>query len=254
MTEHDATKSVGSYLRALRQAKQGSLEEMARTTRVSLYQLEALESEHFSELPAPVFVKGFIRAYCHFLGEPADEALRRYRELAGEGPAPERRAPALRSAPAWSTSPVFISLVLLVVFGLGLLAVNGGFRHGPKSAVSPITPTVKVEPTSPPANPPAPVPPVTPAAATEIPPSQRLLVRAIEPTWIRIQTDDLRAVEELLPPGAIREWTAEKRFVLTVGNAGGIEIELNGRPMPRLGERGAVIRQLELPQAAAAGS
>ena len=42
--------------------------------------------------------------------------------------------------------------------------------------------------------------------------------------------------------------------ITTVGNAGGIEIELNGRPMPRLGQRGAVIRQLELPQTTAAGS
>src|SRR5262245_20702176 len=99
-------------------------------------------------------------------------------------------------------------------------------------------------------------PPITPAVATtiETPASQRLVVKAIEPTWIRIQTDDLRAVDELLSPGTIREWTAEKRFLLTVGNAGGIEIELNGRPMPPLGQRGAVIRQLELPQAAAAGS
>ena len=79
-------------------------------------------------------------------------------------------------------------------------------------------------------------------------------MKALEATWIRIQPDDRRAVEELLPPGATREWTAVKRFLLTVGNAGGIEIELNGRPMPPLGARGAVIRQLELPQAAAAGS
>ena len=30
-------------------------------------------------------------------------------------------------------------------------------------------------------------------------------------------------------PALSREWTAERRFVLTVGNAGGIEIDLNGR-------------------------
>jgi len=43
---------------------------------------------------------------------------------------------------------------------------------------------------------------------------------------------------------------------VTIGNAGGIELTLNGRPMPPLGERGVVIRRLELPSQAmpAAGS
>ena len=259
MAEHDVSVSLGSYLRALREAGQGSLEEMARATRVSLRHLEALESGRFSELPAPVFVKGFIRAYCHFLGESPDEALGRYRDMLGERPAPEARPPAERPAPAWSGSPIFISLVLLVLFGFGLLAINLGFRRGSKPTVPDLAPGARVEAPSPAAIPPAPgaslAPPIAAADATAGSPTvQRLLVKALEATWIRIQPDDRGAVEELLPPGATREWTAETRFLLTVGNAGGIEIELNGQPMPPLGARGAVIRQLELPRAAAAGS
>ena len=251
MTEQDLQLSVGGYLRALREARHGSLEDIARATRVSVYQLEALESDRFSELPAPVFIKGFIRAYCHFLGEPPDEPLRRYSDVVGLRPVPAQPLPPRRAGLAWIGSPVFISFALLVVFGAGLLAVNVAFKRGPKLA-PPQVPAAKLEPLSPPTTPVASVPPVGSAAA-ESPTPQRLFVRAVEPTWIRIQTDDLRTVQELLLPGATREWTAEKRFLLTVGNAGGIEIELNGRPMPRLGQSGTVIRQLELPQAAAAG-
>jgi len=248
MAEHDPSLSVGAYLRALRDAKHASLEDMARATRIGVAQLEALESDRFSELPASVFVKGFIRAYCHFLGEPCDDAVRRYRDMRGEPAAPERPAPPRWRLPAWLGSPVFASIILLVVFGGGLVALNKGFRPGPPP---PMKPPVTAQLPSPAPNPLAPAPA---AAPVEGPATQRLLVRAIEPTWIRIQTDDLRAVQELLPPGATREWTAERRFVLTVGNAGGIEVELNGRAMPRLGQSGAVIRQLELPKAAAAGS
>ena len=256
MAEQATSVSVGDYLRALRLGKQASLEEMARATRVGSSQLESLEADRLTDLPAPVFVKGFIRAYCHFLGEPDDEALRRYREVLGERPLPDRGAPVLRSQASWSASPLFISFVLLLVFGGGLLALNLGLKRGVQSVASDSVPAVKSEPAPQPTTPMASASPITPAVATtvETSTSQRLIVRALEPTWIRIQTDDLRAVDELLPPGAIREWTAERRFLLTVGNAGGIEIELNGRPMPRLGQRGAVIRQLELPQAAAAGS
>jgi len=109
-----------------------------------------------------------------------------------------------------------------------------------------MTPTV-----SPPASPPAAVPAMPAADLAE---TQRLVVKAVEPTWIRVQADEGRAVEELLAPGAQRQWTAGKRFVLTIGNAGGIEIELNGRTLPSLGARGAVIHRLSLPGIPPAGS
>src|SRR5437867_1845007 len=126
MALHDPGLSPGACLRALREARRVPLAEIARATRVSAYQLESLEADRFSELPAPIFVKGFIRAYCGVLGEPADEPLRRYRDLVGERPVSEREPPPARSAPAWSTSPIVLSLALLVVFGLGLLAINLG--------------------------------------------------------------------------------------------------------------------------------
>jgi cytoskeleton protein RodZ len=88
----------------------------------------------------------------------------------------------------------------------------------------------------------------------DVPEPQRLVVKAVERTWIRVQIDDGREVEELLKAGTQREWTSDRRFVLTVGNAGGIEIVLNGRPLPSLGARGAVIHRLSLPQLPGQGS
>src|SRR5256885_5143945 len=70
--------SVGAYLRELRQRRGVSLEEIARTTRVAQRYLEAIETEAFETLPAPVFIRGFIRAYCQALGEPPEEALAVY--------------------------------------------------------------------------------------------------------------------------------------------------------------------------------
>src|SRR6266508_3233373 len=209
MTQHGVASSLGGRLIVQKKTRQGSLEEMARATRVSTRQLAALESDNFSELPAPVFVTGFIRAYCHFLGEPPDDALRRYGDLLGERPAPERGAPGARRAPASNASPVLISLLLLVVFGFGLLAINLGFKRGSLPAMSEMAPAVKVERPSAPTAPAASGGAAAPADATaESPASQRLIVKAVEATWIRIQTDDRRVMEELLAPGATREWTA----------------------------------------------
>ena len=80
------------------------------------------------------------------------------------------------------------------------------------------------------------------------------MIRAIEPTWVRVQTDEGRIAEELLPAGASREWAAEHRFLLTIGNAGGVELTLNGKALPPLGAKGTVIQRLELPSPATTGS
>jgi cytoskeleton protein RodZ len=267
--------SLGVYLRELRSAKDVSLDEVARATRVGRAHLEALEAEDLPSLPAPVFVKGFIRAYCEFLQADPAEALSRYRDLIGERTHASPRPLEPRAA-GTGRRPVFVSVILLVVLGAALFVLNSGRSSsirtgrppaenapaaggGPAPAASPEPPrAAAAQPTAvttssapataptPPAPAAAPLP--TPAAASAARPSgQRLVVKAIEPTWIRVQMDGAGSVEELLPAGATREWSAEKRFILTVGNAGGISLELNGRLLPPIGAPGAVIREFVLP-------
>ena len=99
--ENSAT-SLGGHLRALREAKGSSLEDMARSTRVGIRHLEALEEERLADLPSPVFVRGFIRAYCGFLREAPEgfhyETLRqRSAPRPQRSTAPRPRGPPLRA-------------------------------------------------------------------------------------------------------------------------------------------------------------
>jgi cytoskeleton protein RodZ len=73
------------------------------------------------------------------------------------------------------------------------------------------------------------------------------VVRASEPTWVRVRTEDGRLVEETIPAGQSREWVSNGPFTLTLGNAGGVSLELNGRPLPPLGASGAVVSRIVLP-------
>jgi cytoskeleton protein RodZ len=75
----------------------------------------------------------------------------------------------------------------------------------------------------------------------------RLVARTNETTWIRVRTEDGRMSEENVPPGEVREWISNRPFVLTVGNAGGVSLELNGRALPPLGPKGLVIQRIVLP-------
>jgi len=91
----------------------------------------------------------------------------------------------------------------------------------------------------------------SPLAATAERPPRRLLLAAtaVEPTWMRVQADGGEQREVLLQKGQIVRFGAEKGFLVTVGNAGGIELSLNGEPLPSLGASGQVIRDLAVPLA-----
>ncbi len=288
--------TLGAYLRSLREAKGSSLEDMARSTRVGIRHLEALEEERLPDLPSPVFVRGFIRAYCSFLRESPETALGHYQELAGERAAVEAASAPLRPRNTRASSSVLLGLALLLVLGIGLAVLHltvkrqaetpvATTKMKPQSAPEPApatpvappraaaTPAAQPPPAraaepARPASPPAPSPPTAVPSATPSPPtvpaptvapkavpgSQRLVIKAVEPTWIRVQTDEGRIAEELLPAGASREWTADRRFLVTIGDAGGVELTLNGRSLPPLGAKGTVIRRLELPPLPASGS
>ena len=250
--------SLGIRLRELREAKGVSLDDIARSTRVGRRHLEALESDSWGELPAPVFVKGFIRAYCDFLDASPDEALGVYREASGEPAKPERVQSVLRSGPSRRAGPLVVSLVLFIALGASLFALRVGLKSSQRAApatsgsargAAETAPSSATTPAV--ATPAIPPQPVAAPAAEPRPPAQRLMIHAVEPTWIRVQADEGPVSEELLPAGAVREWSAARRFVLTVGNAGGVEIDLNGKRMPSLGAKGAVIQRLVLPQESA---
>jgi cytoskeleton protein RodZ len=246
--------SVGRYLQALRLDRGIPLAEIASATRIGGPHLAALEADAFDELPAPVFVRGFIRAYCAFFETPADEALALYDREHGPTETVLPRAPT-RSRGTWLGHPLALSGALLLIFGGGLVALRlvGGGGPVPKRPTDP--PPARdagVASTATPAPPESSLVPALPRA--EAAGAQRLVVTAVEPTWIRVQADEGRPVDEMLEAGARREWTADTRFLLTVGNAGGIELQLNGQPMPRLGPRGAVIHRLSLPDRPATGS
>lgn len=58
---------IGDTLRSTREHRGLTIEQVAQDTRISVRFLEALEAEHFEELPAPVYVRGFLRSYANYL-------------------------------------------------------------------------------------------------------------------------------------------------------------------------------------------
>lgn len=69
---------TGAHLRNIRIAKGVSLDEISAATKVKKSYLEAIESDNPKRFPAPVFMKGFIKAYAKALGLNPEEISEKY--------------------------------------------------------------------------------------------------------------------------------------------------------------------------------
>jgi hypothetical protein len=88
-----AKPTLGTYLRRGREQSALSMEAVSAGSRIVPRLVEALETDRQDLLPAPVYVRGFIRAYCQQIGADPEEALRLYDEQAAPPPPPPARRP-----------------------------------------------------------------------------------------------------------------------------------------------------------------
>jgi len=71
-------QSIGQVLKAAREDAGITVVDLVRKTRIRTASILALEEGDFDTLPAPVFVRGFIRSYCCEVGLDSVEVLARY--------------------------------------------------------------------------------------------------------------------------------------------------------------------------------
>jgi cytoskeleton protein RodZ len=90
---------------------------------------------------------------------------------------------------------------------------------------------------------PAAAPQPDPAPSPVLPASTqlRLEMQANEQSWVQAQVDGAEMREALLQPGERLLWTAVDAIEVTLGNAGGMTLVVNGEPVAPLGEVGQVI-------------
>ena len=113
--------SVGERLRAAREEKKMSLEDIAAQTRIPQRHLESLEVGNWAALPAPTYTIGFARSYATAVGLDRTEISDRLRtEMGGSRPATavpaevfEPADPA-RTMPKWLVFGAIAAVVLIV--------------------------------------------------------------------------------------------------------------------------------------------
>ncbi|MFQ5579338.1 MAG: helix-turn-helix domain-containing protein [Nitrospiria bacterium] len=70
-----------------------------------------------------------------------------------------------------------------------------------------------------------------------------LLVEAVSSSWVQVTLDGDEIQEAMLQPSDRVRWRAEESFFLTLGNAGGVRVYLDGKDLGSMGPMGKVVRK-----------
>jgi cytoskeletal protein RodZ len=265
-------ESPGTRLKRLRLEKGISLEEVHKKTKVHLNILKAIEEDSLINF-SPVYLKGFLKIYCRFLGVDPHDYIPEYKE-------PEYKAvltDKLKEEPAAAkpvsffqitanvigrlkpyiknlkrknvivTLAVMISVILFFKLGKTVSIKGGSSKKRSRAAVASRTSdrktrdagvsqgnlaTVKSTPST------ITIPQDKPVT------SIKLGIRAKEDCWIQLKADGRMIFQNILKKGRYESWKADKKIEFSLGNAGVVDLEVNGKLVSNLGRRGQVIKNI----------
>jgi len=243
--------SFGEFLKKKREEQGLSLDELANRTKIRKEFLKALEEERLEVLPAPVFVKGFLRLSAREIDTEPEELISRFETLAKEHPSYRfKEEDWLKKEKKLRIPYKTIFIILVIITILSILVYLSIPKNHSEIEIKEI-PTIEESPFS--ANQEEPVA-MSPSTASPIPldiseakkrkteiEEISLKFKAKEKTWIQIQIDEKRPYEVLLRPGDTYKIKAKYCFHLKVGNAGGVRLFLNDIPLEPLGKSGEVV-------------
>ena len=274
--------NLGATFRKARETSGLPLEKIAAETKISARFLLAIESESFNLLPGGIFNRGFIRSYAEYLGLDSEQAVADYDRMFTKAQEPlEVLVDAERESSRKSDRNLYpiaaaILFASVIAYYLVTRKPSTSTEQAPQSTaekqatLTPISAPAAVDalpkletaatvaqPTStaPTTSTPSPVtaqptPPtqeISPPPATTGPAASTLAldINASSQTWVRVTSDGTVAFADILQPGTERRFSAERSLNVTIGNAAGVTLKINGRELKELGPEGKV-RELRI--------
>jgi cytoskeleton protein RodZ len=253
--------ALGDEFRSAREARGLTLSDVAEQLHIRSVYLNAIETEDWKAIGAPVYIRGFIRTYSRFLGLDAESAIAQYNEMV-PAERPSQAVAAIsddddRAGPSlWAVIAVVVAIGLVGFVGYEWwsYAQGGGEREPlaaattPPATGAPATTAPTVVPASgatlAPTAPAQPSPTGTGSAtgAQRTAPAHQLVIRLTERSWLHVTVDGVPLVEGIFPAGTTRTLNGHSAYV-RAGNAGGVVISVDGGRALRLGKEGDVVEQ-----------
>ncbi|MBL7081516.1 MAG: DUF4115 domain-containing protein [Candidatus Omnitrophica bacterium] len=225
----------GEQLKKAREAKGKTLDEVYAATRIQPYLIRALEEDRPTDL-APIYEESMLRSYCAFLGIDLKEPSRE-KELFQEKEKEERR-PQKESVKFTPRSfvkrgiPLTKLVFLIILFVFAIFA----FKIGKSISLWRATSAEKKKSSF--------VSQEGQSVAEVKGIFPKLCIRAKENCWLKVKLDGNTVFRGTLKRGSTETWQARKKIEFSLGNAGGVKVEVNGRLIRSLGKRGQVIKNI----------
>ena len=249
----------GQMLRAAREERKWSLMDAEEITKIRVRYIQALEEEDYGILPGSTYAKGYLRTYAKQLGLNSDEIVALYSDSVIPEVAPVIKTPQLqvKSRPLWVRPAIIGGIsVLTIVLVIAISSLNQAGKKTEESQYSPpaLPSAPKTEPVTPspstptssqnePSTPESSLPDVV--ATTQDGLTAQLVFT--QPCWIVVKVDGQPLFQETAESGTSKEVKGTSKIELvSVGNAGGISVTLNGQALPSLGRAGEVLRNVVL--------
>lgn len=247
-------ESVGVRLKKLRQELGISLEEAHKKTKIHLNILKAIEEDSLINF-SPIYIKGFLKIYCKFLKVNPKDFISDYQEpqdtVKYRPDTREKSISFIKSIPAKLSSfrlPKEIKLFfigVLIIISIVMVLFNLGKAISSKHSAQKIKKTqgAELKKTNTAINTPKPKTPeaLAPKDATS---GIRLGIRAKDDSWIRLKADGKIIFQNILKKGRQESWQAKEKIELSLGNAGVVDLEVNGKIIAPLGRRGQSLKNI----------
>ncbi|MDQ6649891.1 MAG: helix-turn-helix domain-containing protein [Actinomycetota bacterium] len=241
--------SIGETLVAARAHKGLSVEDVSASTRIRSTLVRKIEADDFTGLGGDVYARGHLRSIATFVGLDPVPLVAEFDRMHGGAPAgppaaqifePESTRPE-RSGPNWAAAMVVALLIVIAIAAAPL--VSGLFRPASKA-------TVAADKTAGPA--PAPAPTPTPSASGPAPDAVAqvpvngvsLRIRLTgDKSWVLV-TNAAKATlyQGVLNRGDLKDFQDPSQLRLTLGNAGAVDLVVNGKDLGSPGAIGEVSR------------
>jgi cytoskeletal protein RodZ len=235
--------SLGSLIAKARKDAGLSLEDLAAKTNIRINVLSEIEKDDFSHCGGETYARGHVRNIAAILKADQKEFIRIYEEEQGGETRSIKdlliensvmRLPAEARKVSWKVL-VMISVVSLFAVGIAQVVISNVNTNDVVSAV----PSASASPTA------AESPSAEPSAQNTFSSGTgvEVVINATRAkTWLFVSDDAGRVLfSGQIPRGAVKVFSSDSQLNLKVGNAGGVDLKVNGKKVEAIGVDAEVV-------------
>lgn len=237
--------SLGSLIAKARKDAGLSLEDLAAKTNIRMSVLSEIEKDNFSQCGGETYARGHVRNIASLLKADQKEFIRLYEEEQGGETRSMKdlliensvmRLPAEVRKVSWKVL-VIISVASLFVVGIAQVVISNINTNDVLSA----NPSASASPSETAAQSPSAEPSTQSTFSTGS--GVEVIIEAVRAkSWLFVSDAAGRILfSGQVSPGAVKTFSSDSQLNLKVGNAGGVDLKVNGKKVQALGVDGEVV-------------